>query len=157
MDEIKVNGTDQNYLDQIETLKKKMESMVEGDEYNKVLAEHKKLTNDYINKRQPVKSIEAVTLSAKELTRELNRKDLTKVEHIKLSLDYRDAVKSETGKDVWVGAGITEQDAQKVEEHYRGLLEEYGDNPSEFTYRFDQSLVDDPDVMMALRARKNKK
>jgi len=157
MDEIKLNGTDQNYLDQIEVLKKKMESMVEGDEYNKVLAEHKKLTNDYINKRQPVKPAETPKLSAKELTRELSRRDLTKVEHIKLSLDYRDAVKSETGKDVWVGAGITEQDALKVEEHYKALLEEYGDNPNEFTYRFDQSLVDDPDVMMALRARKNKK
>lgn len=156
MEDIK-NGIDQNYLEQIEILKKKMESMVPGEEYNKVLAEHKKLTNDYINKRQPAEVKIEKRASAEELSHELLKRDLTKVEHVKLSLEYRDALKRETGKDPWVGAGITEQEASQVESHFRSLLEEYGDDPNEFTYRFDQSLIDDPELVMALKAKKNKK
>lgn len=156
MEIIKEQSIDTNYLAEIEVLKKKMETMVEGEEYNKVLAEHKRLTQDFINKRQPATVIEDKRTS-KELSGALMNRDLTKVEHVKLSLEYRDAVKRETGKDPWVGAGISEQEAGQVEQHFKSLLEEYGDNPNEFTYRFDNSLIDDPEMMMALRARKNKK
>lgn len=158
MEDIKETvGIENNYLEEIEVLKKRMETMVGGDEYNKVLAEHKRLTQDYINKRQPEEEKKVPVFSSKQLSGELLKRDLTKVEHVKLSLDYRDAVIRESGKDPWVGAGITEQDAAQVEGHFKALLEEYGDNPNEFTYRFDQSLIDDPEMMMAIKARKNKR
>ena len=152
-----VNSIETNYLEQLDELKKKMDTMVSGEDYSKVLAEHKRLTQEYINKRQPVEAVVENRLSAKQLSDELLKRDLTKLEHVKLSLEYRDAVKRETGKDPWIGAGITEQEAAQVEKHFTGLLEEYGDNPNEFTYRFDQSLVDDPELMMALKAKRNKK
>ncbi len=151
-----LNGIDQNYLEQISELKSKMESMVPGDEYTRVLEEHKRLTEEYINKRQPVQKQE-VFASAQDLSKKLASGKLNKVEHVKASLEYRDAVRREHGKDVWVGAGITEQEAEQVAEHYKTLLEEYGDNPSEFTYRFDSTIVDDPQVLVAIKAKKNKK
>lgn len=150
------NTIETNYLEEIEILKKQMESMVPGEEYNKVLEEHKKLTNEYINKRQPVVAEKQIK-SAKILSDELRNRDLNKVEHVKLSLEYREALKRETGKDPWVGAGITEQEANQVETHFKSLLEEYGDNPNEFTYRFDNSLIDDPELVMALKAKRKQK
>lgn len=156
MEDVK-NTIETNYLEEIETLKKQMESMVPGEEYNKVLDEHKKLTNEYINKRQPQVTESEIKKSASDLSNELLNRDLNKVEHVKLSLEYRDALKRETGKDPWVGAGITEQEAKQVERHFKSLLEEYGDNPNEFTYRFDNSLIDDPDLVMALKAKRKQK
>lgn len=147
-------GLDKNYLEQIEALKIQMESMVPGEEYNKVLAEHKKLTEDYINKRTPQEKPIVEVRKAADIIKDLRKENNKKVDHVKLSLEYRDAFIREQGKDPWVGGSITENDAKQVAEHYKGLLEAYGDDPAEFTYRFDQTLQDDPQVVNALRAKR---
>lgn len=148
---------EKNYLDQIDALKKQMESMVPGAEYNRVLEEHKRLTNEYINKRTPEKKEEPKARKAIEIIKDLQNENNSKVEHVRLSLEYRDAYIKEVGKDPWMGGEVKEDEVKNIVEAYKHLLENYGDNPSEFTYRFDELLRDDPQVVAALRMKNKAK
>lgn len=143
------------YLEQIDELKKQMDTMVKGEEYERVLAEHKKLTDEFINRR-PVPDKQEVTLEpaghyAKQL---IDNKFKSNKEYIETSLNYRDAYMKETGLDPWGDGGASTEDTKEVANHLRAILEENPDNLSEFNFRLDQSLVDDSTLVTKLRNRK---
>jgi hypothetical protein len=64
----------------------------------------------------------------------------------------------EYGRDPWANelaeGGTTVEDSAQVAEHLTALVNEFGDNPAEFNFRFEQSLVDDPLLVAKLRNKK---
>lgn len=152
---------EQNYLEQIAALKDQMSKMVAGNEYDKLVAEHKKLTDEYINRRDPIKVIDQELKPASEYAKVLlQNKKTSNIDFVKNSLNYRKAFIKEFGRDPWANelqeGGSTVEDAQAVADHLTALVSEYGDIPSEFNFRFEQSLVDDPLLVAKLKNRKNK-
>lgn len=95
---------EKNYLDQIESLKKQVDSMVSVDEYNKLAAEHKEFVDKYIA-GETTKKQETPEDSKKRIT------DYFKVathansdlEGITAMLDYADAFEEEYKYDPLVG------------------------------------------------------
>lgn len=154
--EVIVTETDQMYLDQIEALKAKIDNeTVPKEELVKLQAQHKKLLDEYINRR-PVETPVVSSRKASDIIKDLSRENNSKLEHVKLSLEYRDAFMKEHGRDPWIGGDITDAQANQVAAGYKHLVQEYGDDPSEFTFRFDSALTDDPSIINALRTKKSK-
>lgn len=149
-----VSALDAQYLDQIDKLKTQIDGMVKGEEYDKLLAEHKKLTDDYINRRPAPKKEEvkkeSVDVYAKKLKENKFRSNR---EFIEASLNYREAYMKETGKDPWSDAGDVTEDTTLVANHLKSLLDE-NESASEFNFRLEQSLVDDPKLLQTLRSKK---
>jgi hypothetical protein len=148
-----------NYLEQIAELKAKMEKMVAGEEYDKLVAEHKKLTDEYINKREPIKAVDDELKPVSEYAETLlKNKKTSNLEFVKTSLSYREAFIKEYGRDPWANelaeGGTTVEDAALVAAHLTALVNEFGDNPAEFNFRFEQSLVDDPLLVAKLKNKK---
>lgn len=149
-----VDPLETQYLEQIAELKLKMESMVEGEEYNRVLAEHKKLTDDYINRRAPKTKEEFKLEAAEKYAIKLkDNKFKNNREFIETSLNYREAFMKETGKDPWSDEGVATEDTKEVANHLKTLLDE-NESASEFNFRLEQSLADDPTLLKTLRSKK---
>jgi hypothetical protein len=150
---------EKNYLEQIAALKEQMEKMVAGEEYDKLVAEHKKLTDDYINKRDPIPAVPDDLKPASHYAEILAKnKKTSNLDFVKTSLAYREAYMREYGRDPWANelaeGGTTVEDSAQVAEHLTALVNEFGDNPAEFNFRFEQSLVDDPLLVAKLRNKK---
>lgn len=150
---------EKNYLEQIAALKTQMDQMVSGEEYEKLVAEHKKLTDEYINKRDPIPAVPDDLKPASQYAEQLiKNKKTTNLDFVKTSLSYREAFMKEYGRDPWANelseGGTTVEDSAAVAEHLTALVNEFGDNPAEFNFRFEQSLVDDPLLVAKLKNKK---
>lgn len=153
------NVVEVNYLEQIAALKTQMDQMVSGDKYDELVKEHKRLTDDFINKREPAKVTDEELKPASEYAKILmTNKKTSNLEFVRNSLNYRKAFIKEFGRDPWANelqeGGSTVEDAQAVADHMTSLMSEFGDDPAEFNFRFEQSLVDDPLLVAKLKNRK---
>lgn len=148
-----------NYLEQIEALKNERDRMVSLEEYNKVLGENKKLTNDYINKRQPVVEEKKTMRSPLEITKEMSnqKQELTNRKYVELAVEYRDAYLDVTGKDPFA-KDQTAPTADSVEV-YNAFKQVLADSPDAATFRFniDRILHDDRSTLQAINARNKRK
>lgn len=149
------------YLDQIADLKKQMdENMISKEDYDKLLKEHKKLLNDYVNRRPApqveVKETRKASEVAKELIKIKNR-DITNREYIAKTLEYRDAHIKEYGTDPFTdfgqnGPNKPTDDTNMVASTLKALLEE-NPSPVDFRIKLNSVLQDDPQLMAKLRKR----
>ncbi len=153
MEEIKDEQV-QMYLDQIAELKTKMETgMVSKEEYDKLMADHKKLLDDYVNKRQAPK-VEVVTKTAKELAEQfLNNKPMSNKEYVDNALKYREAMIKERGIDPFADKEASPEDINQVASTLRGLVDE-SDGDVEFRIKLNAMMQDDPMLLSKLRQRK---
>lgn len=152
--EVEIESIEDIQLEEIKNLNHKMNTeMVPKEDLIKMQEHAKKLARELAT-NVPV-PVETAKRSAVEIAKELKNENLRKVDHVKLSLEYREAFMKEQGRDPWVGGSITEAESANIAAGYKALLSEYGEDPNEFTYRFDQALRDDPAVVQALRAKRN--
>ena len=148
-----------NYLEQIEALKNERDRMVSLDEYNKVLGENKKLTNDYINKRQPVVEEKKTMRTPLEISKDMSnqKQELTNRKYVELAVEYRDAYLDVTGKDPFA----KDQTAPTPDsvEVYNAFKQVLADSPDAATFRFniDRILYDDRSTLQAINARNKRK
>lgn len=153
-EETKKETLEANYLEQIAELKAKMETMVPGEEYNKVLAEHKRLTDDYINKRPaPTNETHAYTKEDLEkFSRELaNASNKTNRAYVELSLKHRKAMLDVFDKDPFGLNGQKSQEAEQAAQFFETMLEE-AKTDTQFRMLMDQQIYDDPVVMQKIRS-----
>jgi hypothetical protein len=152
---------EQVYLDQIADLKKQMdEGMIPKDKYEKLLAEHKKLLNDYVNRRPAPQVQQTQTRSAKEVAKELikiKNRDITNRDYIAKALEYREAHLKEFGTDPFTDFGQNgpqkpTEDTNMVASTLKTLLEE-NPSPVDFRIKLNSVLQDDPQLMAKLRKR----
>lgn len=149
------------YLDQIADLKKQMdENMISKEDYDKLLKEHKKLLNDYVNRRPApqveVKETRKASEVAKELIKIKNR-DITNREYISKALEYRESHIKEYGTDPFTDFGQNgpqkpTDDTNMVASTLKALLEE-NPSPVDFRIKLNSVLQDDPQLMAKLRKR----
>lgn len=155
-EDIKLDPIEKNYLDQIEAMKIKMETMVEGTEYDKLVLEHKKLTEEYISKRIPPTKQEVKLRSPAEISAELRKMNDGSTPNRKFlerSLEYRDSYMKETGLDPFApNAGLATPESIEVASALKSLLEENLNN-EDFNFKLQQVLYDSPETLRALKAR----
>lgn len=145
---------EEQYLEQIAELKAKMETMVPGEEYNRVLAEHKRLTDDYINKRPaPINETHAYTKEDYEtLSRELaNSSNKTNRAYVELALKHRKASLDVYDRDPFGLNGQKSSEAEKAAQFFETVLEE-AKTDTQFRMLMDQQIYDDPVVMQKIRS-----
>lgn len=152
-------STEDLYLKQIEDLKKKMDMMVDPEEYKKLQAQHKKLLDDYVNRR-PVQQQEVKLRPAVEIAKELasiKNGDISNREYVKKALEYRDSFLAATGKDPFTdftknGPSAPTEDSKLVAETLKKLVEE-NESPIDFRIRLNAVLEDDPALASRIRRR----
>ena len=151
---------DKNYLEEIVNLKAQMETMVPGDAYNKVLEEHKRLTNEYINKRPAEKKEVPTFRKAEEIAKELinlnSSNSITDLDYITKSLEYREAMLRETGKDVFCNANQDKEDladAQFTAEAFKTLVEQANGDSADFKHLLDKAMKDDQSILIKAKIK----
>jgi len=152
---------EQIQLAKIEEMKTKMDSMVEGAEYNKLKTEYSKALNELVNRRPVVKKVEKVLRPVKEIAKELSSiqsGDITNRDYIEKSLEYRTAHISEFGTDPFSdfgqnGPGVSTDDTKEVASVLQTLLDE-NPSPVDFRIKLNSVLKDDQTLIKKLRKRK---
>ena len=144
---------EQIQLETIQELKAKMDAMVDPEEHAKLKTQYDTLLKSMINKRTPV--VEEVKVrSAKEIAKEfIKNEPVSNRDYIKRSLEYREAVIREQGKDPFNDGKTDALETQRVADALKYLVED-SDNDSDFRYKFDQIVKDDPQIAAMLRAKK---
>ena len=152
---------EQVYLNQIEALKKQMdEGMIDKAVYDKLLKDHKKLLDDYVNRR-PAPKVEVIpTRKASEVAKELikvKNRDITNRDYISKTLEYREAHLKEFGTDPFTDFGQNgpqkpTDDTNMVASTLKTLLDE-NPSPVDFRIKLNSVLQDDPQLMAKLRKR----
>ena len=144
---------EQLQLEQIETLKTKMDSMVDPEEHKKLKAQYETLLNEYVNKRKPQQTI-VVTKTAKELAHEfLTNKKMTNREYISKALEYREAVIKETGKDPFLDKDADPTEAEKTASVLNQVLEN-AESDVDFRILLNNVMVDDQQLVAKINRKK---
>lgn len=152
---------EQVYLDQIADLKKQMdENMISKEDYDKLLKEHKKLLNDYVNRRPVPPKEEDKLRPAVEIAKEIasiKNGDISNREYVKKSLEYRESFLAATGKDPFTdftkgGPSAPTEDSKLVADTLKKLVEE-NESPIDFRIRLNAILEDDPALAARIRKR----
>ena len=152
---------EQVYLDQIEALKKQMdEGMIDKAVYDKLLKDHKKLLDDYVNRRPAPKQEVIQTRKASEVAKELikvKNRDISNRDYIAKTLEYREAHLKEFGTDPFTDFGQNgpqkpTDDTNMVASTLKTLLDE-NPSPVDFRIKLNSVLQDDPQLMAKLRKR----
>ena len=147
-------------LEQIETLKKQMENMVDPAKYAELQKQYKKLLDDYVNKR-PAPTPQPQTLRpVKEIAREfqnIKNGDISNREYVAKVLEYRKSYMKEFGTDPFTdfgsgGSGQPTSDTEEVAEKLQKLLDE-NESAVDFRIKMNSMLQDDPQLMSKLRKR----
>ena len=143
-----------NQMEVIEQLKQKLDKSVPQEEYQKAIEENKKLLNDMVNRRPApkVEELKAAREYAKELT---HASHMTNRKFIETSVNYREAMIAETGRDPWSDNGEQTSETVKVAETFKALLAEH---PDDFGFRSKLHSVmrDDANLLAKLRGTKRK-
>jgi predicted CopG family antitoxin len=152
---------EQIYLDQIEDLKNQMQNnMISKEVYDKLLKDHKKLLDDYVNRRPAPKVEVKETRKASEVAKELikvKNRDITNRDYIAKTLEYREAHLKEFGTDPFTDFGQNgpqkpTDDTNMVASTLKTLLDE-NPSPVDFRIKLNSVLQDDPQLMAKLRKR----
>ena len=154
--------TEEMYLQQIADLKTKMDNeTVSKEEYEKLARQHKKLMDDYVNRR-PVPQVQVKPIrKTKEVASELAKiknGDITNREYVAKTLEYRDAHIREFGTDPFSdfkqeGPGKPTDDTNEVATTLQTLLDE-NQSPVDFRIKLNSVLQDDPQLTAKLRNRR---
>lgn len=145
-------------LEKIAEMEEKMSKMVDPVEFEKLKNAHKKLLDDYINRRQPPKQEEPQTRPAKDIATELAKiksGDISNRAYIEKALEYRKAHIKEFGTDPFTDFGQhgpqkATDETNQVATVLEKLLEE-NPNPVDFRIKLNSVLKDDPQLMAKLR------
>jgi hypothetical protein len=153
--------TEEMYLEQINELKTKMENeMISKEDYKKLQAQHKKLMDDYVNRR-PVPQVQVKPIrKTKEVASELAKiknGDITNREYVQKTLEYRNAHIHEFGTDPFTdfsqkGPGTATDDTNEVATTLQTLLDE-NQSPVDFRIKLNSILEDDQQLMAKMRKR----
>jgi hypothetical protein len=154
--------TEDMYLEQINELKRKMDDeMISKEEYMKLKAQHKKLMDDFVNRR-PVPKVEEKTIRpTKEIAKEfasIKDGNITNREYVKKTLEYREAHINEFGTDPFSDFGTngpseSNDDTNEVAKTLQTLLDE-NPTPVGFRIKLNDILQDDPQLLAKLRNKK---
>ena len=148
-------------LEQIESLKKQMDNMVDPAKYAELQKQYKTLLDDYVNKRPaPTPHAKAIR-HAKEIATEfqkIKQSDISNRDYIAKALEYRTAYMKEFGTDPFTdfgshGPGQPTADTEEVAEKLEKLLEE-NLSPVDFRIKMNSILQDDPQLMSKLRKQR---
>lgn len=143
---------EQIYLDQIEDLKKQLEEgSVPKEKYDKLMADYKKLLNDYVNRRPAPKQDDKPVRKVREIAKELaSIKDgsVTNRDYIAKSLEYREAYIREYGQDPFTDFGQKgpkkpTEETESVAQTLQKILDE-NPSPVDFRIKMNSILEDDP-------------
>ena len=154
----KTSEAEQMVLDQLASLKTKMDVMVDPEKYKELEAQHKKLLEDYVNKRPAPQQTQTHITTREDvdaLSRQLatGSKDVTNREYIEISLKHRQAVLDVYDKDPFGLNGQKSPEAQEAADFFTKILEE-AKTPTQFRMLMDQYVKDDPVVLQKIRAAK---
>ena len=161
-EEVVVEETlEETYLQKISDLKEKLDEAVDPAEHEKLKAEHKKLLDDYVNKRQAPKKEEKVLRPVIEIAKELQgikSGDMSNRDYIKKSLEYREAHIKEFGTDPWTnfsseGSDKETAETKKVAAALQAIVDE-NESPVEFRMKMNSVLKDDTTLIRKLNKRK---
>lgn len=153
--------TEDMYLEQIQELKDKMDNdMISKEEYLKLKAQHKKLMDDFVNRRPVVKKEEKTIRPAKDVASEISKiknADITNREYISKALEYREAHIKEYGTDPFTdfgqnGPNKPTEETNMVATTLQTLLDE-NPSPVDFRIKLNSILQDDPQLLAKLRKR----
>ena len=152
--------TEEMYLEQINELKTKMDTMVDPAEYKKLQTQHKKLMDDFVNRRPPIVKKEVVIRPTKEVAQELSKiknGDITNRDYIAKTLEYREAHIHEFGTDPFTDFGTNgpnqpTEETKTVASTLKTLLDE-NPSPVDFRIKLNSVLQDDAQLLAKLRKR----
>ena len=145
---------EQIQLETIQELKAKMDAMIDPEEHAKLKTQYDTLLKSMINKRPAPEQTNLPQKTAKELAKEIiENKPVSNREYIKRALDYREAMIREYGKDPFTDGKTDVNEINKTVEALQYLVED-SDNDSDFRYKFDQIVKDDPQIAQMLKAKK---
>ena len=152
--------TEEMYLEQINDLKAKMDTMVDPAEYKKLQAQHKKLMDDFVNRRPAPKVQEVKVRPAKEVAQELSKVkngDITNRDYVAKTLEYREAHIHEFGTDPFTDFGSNgpnqpTEETKSVAQTLKTLLDE-NPSPVDFRIKLNSVLQDDAQLLAKLRKR----
>lgn len=145
---------EQIQLETIQELKAKMDAMVDPGEHAKLKTQYDTLLKSMINKRPAPEQIQVVKKSAKEVAKEIiSNKPMSNREYVKKALEYRDAMILEYGKDPFNDGKTDQNEINQTVEALKYLVED-SENDSDFRYKFDQIVKDDPQIVAMLKAKK---
>lgn len=154
-----IDPVETNYLEQIADLKLKLDQAVDQTKYDDLVKEHKKLTDEFINRRQPVKPEKPKLRPVAEINKDLRSFDndsVTNRKFLETSLEYRNAYLAETGKDPFTqNSDAPTADSQRVADGIQFLLDEFP-NDNDFNYQFSQMVSDAPALDSIMRNRRRK-
>ena len=148
-------------LEQIESLKKQMDNMVDPAKYAELQKQYKKLLDDYVNKRPAPIPQAPVTRPTREIAKEfqnIKNSDITNRDYIVKSLEYRDAYIAEFGTDPFTdfgssGSGEKNADTEEVAGKLKKLLDE-NESAVSFRIAMNEILKDDPQLIAMIKQRK---
>lgn len=158
---LEIDETKDMYLEQIRELKEKMDSeMISKEEYNKLQLQHKKLMDDYVNRRPVVKAEPKQVRSTKEVAQELSKiKDgnISNRSYVEKTLEYRASHISEFGTDPFTDFGSEgpqkpTDDTNLIADTLKQLLDE-NQSPVDFRLKLHSVMQDDPQLLSKLRKR----
>ena len=153
--------TEDMYLEQIQELKAKMDNdMISKEEYLKLKAQHKKLMDDFVNRRPVVKKTEKTIRPAKDVASEISmikNADITNREYIAKALEYRASHIHQYGTDPFTDFGSNgpnkpTEETNMVASTLQTLLDE-NPSPVDFRIKLNSILQDDPQLLAKLRKR----
>lgn len=152
--------TEEMYLAQIQELKDKMDQMIDPEEHKKLQAQHKKLMNEYVNRRPVVKKEEKTIRKASEVGQEITKiknADITNRDYIAKAIEYRNAHIHEFGTDPFTdfgpnGPNKPTEETNMVAQTFQTLLDE-NPSPVDFRIKLNSILQDDPQLLAKLRKR----
>ena len=145
---------EQIQLETIQELKAKMDAMIDPEEHAKLKTQYDTLLKSMINKRPAPEQLNTPQKTAKELAKEIiENKPVSNREYVKRALDYREAMIHEYGKDPFTDGKTDVNEINKTVEALQYLVED-SDNDSDFRYKFDQIVKDDPQIAQTLKAKK---
>jgi hypothetical protein len=145
---------EQIQLETIQELKAKMDAMIDPEEHAKLKTQYDTLLKSMINKRPAPEQNNLPQKSANELAKEIiENKPVSNREYVKRALDYREAMIREYGKDPFTDGKTDVNEINKTVEALQYLVED-SDNDSDFRYKFDQIVKDDPQIAQMLKAKK---
>lgn len=145
-EETKVNDRDANYLD---TIKKLKENSVAKEDYDKVVADNKRLLDNYINSTPVEADTKKEIVDMKALAKELGDPNLSNIDYAKKVLKLRDACIEQKHYDPFVGTNkLTPptQDDYASAERVASVLQdcvEYADGDNQlFTQELQRRTMD---------------
>lgn len=141
-----------NNTDYIEALSRLKQNSVSKEQYDKVLADNQRMINQFVNGGydKSIDEVEKTYRPSQEVAKELfSGNEMTNLEFITKSLELRDSVLHETGKDIFVGSSHdvapTEEDYQKAQncaDVYRQCIEAADGDPTRFTMELQMRTND---------------